>query len=112
MTTRLRLCIVAALVVATSVGGGAGHAQQAEQADPAPGSPAYVTRDLANIQTAYGRIIGPGGQLDNPAYLPALVAQTTEAEVAQLLLQAATPGRPALSAGNVFPGWNLSLIHI
>ena len=104
MTTRLRRRILAAIVVATSVSGGAGHA---EQAGPTPGSPAYVARDLANVQTAYGRIIGPGGQLDNPAYLPALVAQTTEAQVAQLLQQAAAPGRPALTAGNVFPGWNV-----
>ena len=74
---------------------------------PAPGSPAYVARDLENIEDAYGRITGPGGQLANPAYLPALVTETTALSVAQLLLQVANPTRPALTAGNVFPGWNV-----
>ena len=38
----------------------------------APGSPAYVARDAQNIRDAYGRVIGPGGQLQNPAYLTSL----------------------------------------
>jgi dienelactone hydrolase len=72
-----------------------------------PGSPEYVARDLGNVAAAYGRITGPGGQLDNPAYLPALVGQSTESGVAQLLQQAASPTRLSLTAGNVFPGWNV-----
>ena len=44
---------------------------------PAPGSPEYVARDLQNINDAYGRITGPGGQLQNPAYLPALALAGT-----------------------------------
>jgi hypothetical protein len=28
--------------------------------DPAPGSPAYVARDVQNIANAYGRVTGPG----------------------------------------------------
>lgn len=74
---------------------------------PAPGSPAYVADDAQNMADAYGRITGPNGQLQNPAYLPALVRETTSLSVNQLLTQAATPTRLAISAGNVFPGWNV-----
>jgi dienelactone hydrolase len=71
------------------------------------GSPEYVARDLQNVDDAYGRVSGPGGQLENPAYLPALVSESTAMNVAQLLQQAASPTHPALTAGNVFPGWNV-----
>ena len=76
-------------------------------ADLSPSDPAYTVRDTANVADAYGRITGPGGQLRNPAYLPALVRETNATTVAQLLQQAASPTRPALTAGNVFPGWNV-----
>jgi hypothetical protein len=84
-----------------------GGAATSVAVDPRPGSPEYAARDAANIAAAYGRITAPGGQLDNPAYLPALVTQSTPTEVAQLLTQVASPTRPALTAGNVFPGWNV-----
>ena len=89
---------VAALLPATSYA-----------ADPAPepGSPAYVARDLQNINDAYGRITGPGGQLRNPAYLPALVAAGLEDQMSQLMEQAASPTRLAITPGRVFPGWNV-----
>lgn len=76
-------------------------------ADPQPSDPAYTARDVQNIADAYGRIHGPGGQLRNPAYLPALVEQSTARSVEQLLTQVASPTRPALTAGNFFPGWNV-----
>ncbi|MGH3412929.1 MAG: alpha/beta hydrolase [Marmoricola sp.] len=75
--------------------------------DPQPGSPAYTLRDTKNMAAAYGRITGPGGQLRNPAYLPALVRAGNATEVHQLLEQAATPERPSLTPGAVVPGWNL-----
>jgi len=75
--------------------------------DPAPADPAYTRRDLQNVADAYGRIDGPGGQLQNPAYLPALVAASTRRGVDQLLTQVASPTHPALTAGNVVPGWNV-----
>jgi alpha-beta hydrolase superfamily lysophospholipase len=74
---------------------------------PKPGTPAYQARDLQNIANAYGRITGPGGQLRNPAYLPALVAAGAEVNLAQLLEQAATPTHPELTAGALVPGWNV-----
>ncbi|WP_345264607.1 alpha/beta hydrolase [Nocardioides nanhaiensis] len=76
---------------------------------PAPGTSARVAGvdDLAAMAAAYGRITGPGGQLRNPAYLPALVQATSALTVAQLVAQAATPSRLALTAGNVVPGWNV-----
>ncbi len=79
----------------------------AQAASPEPGTPDYLTRDLANIADAYGRITGPGGQLSNPAYLPALIKESTVLGVAQLLAQAATPTRPALTTAMTVPGWNV-----
>ena len=75
--------------------------------DPAPTDPGYTQRDAQNIADAYGRITGEGGQLQNPAYLPALVAASTQRGVDQLLTQVASPTRPALTPGNVVPGWNV-----
>ncbi len=82
-------------------------------ADPAPapappvGSPAYVARDAQNIADAYGRITGPGGQLQNPAYLTSLVQASTADQTRQLLEQAASPTRIAVTPGRVVPGWNV-----
>jgi hypothetical protein len=70
-------------------------------------SPAYVARDARNIADAYGRVTGPGGQLANPAYLPALAATSAAHHLSQLLAQAATPNRPALTAGTAVPGWDV-----
>ncbi|THV18038.1 alpha/beta fold hydrolase [Nocardioides caeni] len=75
--------------------------------DPQPGSPAYLARDVANLAAAYGRITGPGGQLANPRYLPALIREATLLTTTQLLTQVATPTRPVLSAGQLVPGWNV-----
>jgi len=74
---------------------------------PEPNTPAYVARDLANITDAYGRVIGAGGQLANPNYLPALVKESTLLSATQLLNQAANPLRPVLTAGQLVPGWNV-----
>ena len=78
-------------------------------ADPAPTDPAYTQRDAQNIADAYGRIDGEGGQLRNPAYLPALVAASTQRGVDQLLTQVASPTHPALTPGNAVPGWNVGM---
>ena len=83
-------------------------AQPATAVDQPPvHSPEYVARDARNIADAYGRVTGPGGQLANPAYLPALATATPVHHLAQLLAQAATPTRPALTAGTVVPGWDV-----
>ncbi len=74
---------------------------------PTPSDPAYTARDTQNIADAYGRVSGPGGQLRNPAYLAALATEVPATSLAQLVTQAASPTHPALSAGNVFPGWNV-----
>jgi hypothetical protein len=73
---------------------------------PQPGTPEYIARDNQNIADAYGRQTAPGGQLQNPSYLPALVVGNVGLTVDQLTQQAATPTRPALTPGNLFPGWN------
>jgi dienelactone hydrolase len=74
---------------------------------PQPGSAEYTARDTRNIADAYGRITGPGGQLQNPAYLPALVAESTRTGVDHLLEQAARPNRIAITPGALFPGWDV-----
>jgi dienelactone hydrolase len=86
---------------------GAVAAVPAAAAGPAPGSPDYVQRDTQNMNDAYGRITGPGGQLQNPNYLPAMVLESNQLTANQLLDQAATPTRLAITPGNVFPGWNV-----
>ncbi|GAA3827389.1 alpha/beta hydrolase [Nocardioides panacisoli] len=82
------------------------HAPAGHAADPAP-RPYSPVADLANMTAAYGRIVGPGGQLRNPAYLPALVQQSNKVTTAQLLQQAAEPNRLALTPAVLVPGWNV-----
>ncbi|MFL6155369.1 MAG: alpha/beta hydrolase [Marmoricola sp.] len=79
------------------------------QADPAPqpGTPAYLARDLGNVLASFGRETGPGGQLANPAFLPALVGAATPLYATQLLNQLANPLRPVITAGQLVPGWNV-----
>ena len=101
---RLR-ALISGLAVAALLPAAAPAASAAD--DPQPGTPAYVARDVQNMHNAYGRVDGPGGQLQNPAYLPALIQQGTKTGVDQLLTQAAAPNRPALTPGNVFPSWNV-----
>ena len=79
---------------------------QAAPGDPAPGSPAYLARDAQNIADAYGRQTAPDGQL-TPAYGLANAQVIGPVHVEQLLVQAATPTRPALSPGMAVPGWKL-----
>ncbi len=99
------LTLVAALAVTPAGAVLAGTAGSG--GPPQPGSAQYVARDNENMADAYGRQTGPNGQLSNPAFLPALVAQSNATEAAPLLQQAATPGRPAVTPGNVVPGWNM-----
>lgn len=77
---------------------------RAADGDPKPVSP---SADLTNMADAYGRITGPGGQLQNPAYLPALVQQSSVVTTAQLLAQAADPLRLSVTPAVAVPGWNV-----
>src|SRR4051795_153411 len=94
-----RICLLAALLALAL-------AAPSQAAGPKPGSPEYVQRDNQNIADAYGRQTAPDGQVGNPAYLPALVAEGNEVGLTQLAQQAASPNHVALTPGNVFPGWN------
>jgi pimeloyl-ACP methyl ester carboxylesterase len=105
---RVLLPALTALTALTAVAVGSTSARAGTtQPGPVPNSPAYVARDLANIADAYGRQTGPGGQLANPSYFPALVKESTLLTATQLLNQVATPLRPVLSAGQLVPGWNV-----
>ncbi|WP_322937177.1 alpha/beta fold hydrolase [Nocardioides bizhenqiangii] len=100
------LVLLAALAAAATLTSGATTASA--EPDPTPAPASYdVAADLANMRAAYGRIIGPGGQLQNPAYLPALVRESTLVGVSQLMQQLATPDRLALTPAMVVPGWNV-----
>src|SRR3954465_15308762 len=100
---RLRSAVVAtaAAVAAAALAPGPHAAPRA----PAPGSPEYLARDAQNIADAYGRQTAPDGQL-TPAYGLANAQGIGPVYARQLLAQAATPTRPALSPGMAVPGWN------
>lgn len=100
-----RRTVIASTLLALAAG--TTGALPASAADDGPGSAAYEQRDAQNIADAYGRIDAPGGQLQNPAYLPALVTDGTDVGLGQLMDQVATPTRLALTPGNLFPGWNV-----
>src|SRR4051812_23748947 len=75
----------------------------ASAAGPQPGSPEYVQRDTQNIADAYGR---QTGQQASPQYAIALQQASNDVGLAQLAQQMAAPNHPAITPGNVFPGWN------
>ena len=104
---RLRAIVVSLLATTALLVAGLPAASADPSPDPKPGSTAYLLRDLRNITDAYGRIIGPGGQVANPNYLPALVRESSLLTTAQFLTQLATPNRPVISAGQLVPGWNV-----
>jgi len=84
-----------------------GFTPSAHAADrPEPGTLAYLVEDVGLMAQAYGRITGPGGQLNNPNYLPALVEQGAQVNISQLITMAASPTRLSLTAGALVPGWN------
>ncbi|HEX8067938.1 MAG TPA: hypothetical protein VF520_15580 [Thermoleophilaceae bacterium] len=93
-----------ALAVAAIVAGAS--AAPAAAAGPESGSPEFVQRDAQNMSDADGRVFGPGGQLDNPAYLPALLAGGVPQGLGQLVEQTSAPTRPSITPGIYFPGWN------
>lgn len=106
LRTALGALAILPLLVPSMTAGAAGAAS----ADPAPApltptDPAYQARDAQNIVDAYGRVTD--GQLGNPAYLPALVTRTNQAFADQLLAQSANPLRPAVTPGQLVPGWNV-----
>ena len=69
----------------------------------APGSPEFHQRDMRNMQDAYGR---NRAQVEDPQFALAAREEFGEVGLDQLAQQVATPTRPALTPGNVFPGWN------
>ncbi|MHB8439151.1 MAG: alpha/beta hydrolase family protein [Acidimicrobiales bacterium] len=94
--------------MAASVLAGAGGASMsnASAATPAPGSPAYIQRDVQNMMNAFGRELAPGGELVDPAYARALGPAMLSSYLAQVQLQLSHPFRPAVTGANLVPGWN------
>src|SRR5947208_6754791 len=89
--------VIAALLIA---------AAPAHAAGPEPGTPEYFQRDNQNMNDAYGRENGPGGQLSNQHYPPALLTYGTDNRPSELAHQTATPTRIAITPGQSYPGWN------
>ena len=103
MTRRLVVgCAIAAMLGLLGPG-----LRSSANGPPAPGSPDYIQRDNQNMQDAYGREFGANGQVQNPDYAPALIAEGNENGFDQLAAQLATPNRLALTPGQYFPGWNV-----
>src|SRR5690349_10417922 len=71
-----------------------------------PGSPEWIQRDGQNMADAYGRQTAPDGQLRNPDYLETVFTTGALVGFRQLGEQIVRANRPALTPGNVFPGWN------
>ncbi|HVA06113.1 MAG TPA: hypothetical protein VNG12_05155 [Acidimicrobiales bacterium] len=67
-----------------------------------PGSPAYVARDIANMEAAFGR---PLSQFENPAYFPQFWLGALDLYMSQAVTQAEDPTRPSLTAGSLVPGF-------
>src|SRR3954468_18604394 len=101
LTVAAATAVTATLAVLPTSAAWAGTATE-----PAPGSPAYLARDAQNVLDAYGRQTAPDRQL-TPEYLLARHRVGTTAGLSQLIEQAARPNRPAITPGNLAPGWNV-----
>ncbi|HWT93501.1 MAG TPA: hypothetical protein VN238_10925 [Solirubrobacteraceae bacterium] len=97
LVRRALLALLAAVLVAPPLAAAAPPPGQ-------PGSPEYLAHDLKNIADAYGRQTGQ--QLADPDYLPSLIFEANKVSLNQLADQVANLTRPAITPGNLVPGWN------
>ncbi|HVT20450.1 MAG TPA: hypothetical protein VHE57_03560 [Mycobacteriales bacterium] len=96
----MRRLTTAALLLALTAATPALAAAPDAPHSPAPGSRAYVERDVRNIQAAFGRGFT---QLQEPGYLSSVSRDAVALELADLEAQANRPDRPALTLGNAVP---------
>jgi hypothetical protein len=69
---------------------------------PAPGSAAYVQRDIANMEAAFGR---NEAQLEDPSYASQFALGAASLYAGQGVTQLQNPTRPSLTAGSLIPGY-------
>ncbi|HEX3794725.1 MAG TPA: hypothetical protein VHV57_09520 [Acidimicrobiales bacterium] len=69
---------------------------------PKPGSPAYIARDVQNMEASFGR---PINQFEDLDYLPDFGAEALKLFATQVATQLQNPTRLALTAGNLVPGF-------
>jgi len=107
---RSGVAVVAAVLstgLAAMMGSAAGTGiQPAAASGPAPGTPVYMARDVRDMEAAFGREIGPGGELTSPAYLAGLGPDVAATAIAYGVDDAQDPTDPALTPGNLVPGWS------
>jgi hypothetical protein len=82
-------------------------------AGPTPGSTAYMERDIANMEAAFGR---NEAQLEDPTYASSLLLDGASLYASQGVTQLENPTRPSLTFGSLIPvyaqgepdrsGWN------
>ena len=88
------LALVAVVVAPQSVASASSPA-------PKPGTPAYMARDVQNMEAAFGR---PLSQLENPDYLPEFSQEALSLYTSQLETQLQNPTRPSFTGGSILPG--------
>jgi len=69
---------------------------------PVPGSPAYIARDIQNMEAAFGRQVT---ELEDPGYLLPFFENATGLYFQQLAAQLQELNRPALTADALVPGF-------
>jgi dienelactone hydrolase len=89
-------CVLGGVVLAAPPASAAGTPA------PTPGSPAYMQRDMANMEAAFGR---NEAQLEDPAYLPEFLLNAASLYGSQAFTQLENPTRPSLTAGSLIPGF-------
>ncbi|HEY1828045.1 MAG TPA: hypothetical protein VGF87_08495 [Acidimicrobiales bacterium] len=98
---RSRWRVVAALALVTAAGLLVPSVSSAA-APPAPGSPAYLARDIQNMEAAFGRNVA---QVEDPSYLPQFLLGAAALSSSQLTTQLQSPTRLSLTAGSLVPGF-------
>ncbi len=69
---------------------------------PTPGSPAYIARDISNMEAAFGRQVA---ELEDPGYLFPFFENAAGLYAQQLAAQLQNLNRPSLTAGSLVPGF-------
>jgi dienelactone hydrolase len=103
-TIRVGLALAALTLAALTLAATSLLARSAAASTPAltPGSPAYLARDVQNMEAAFGRQLS---QLEDPSYVFPFFENAVGLFGDQLAYQLQNLNRPSLTAGNLVPGF-------